>query len=40
MLENLQLTAIVQQGAQTRLLRIPLHQDLQKTLAENWENQF
>jgi len=40
MLENLQLAAIVKQGAQTRLLRIPLQQDLQKTLAASWENQY
>jgi hypothetical protein len=40
MLENLQLVAIVRQGAQTRLLRIPLHQDLQHTLAESWQGQY
>lgn len=35
MLENFQLTAIIKQGAETRLLRIPLHQALQDTLAES-----
>jgi hypothetical protein len=33
MLENFQLAAIVKQGSQTRLLRIPMHQALQDELA-------
>lgn len=40
MLENFQLTAIVGQGAQKRLLRIPLHQALQAHLAEQWSEQY
>jgi hypothetical protein len=40
MLENFQLAAIIKQGAETRLLRIPLHQDLQRMLAENWNEQY
>lgn len=40
MLENFQLAAIVKQGGQIRLLRIPLHQGLQQTLAESWQVQF
>ena len=40
MLENFQLTAIVKAGATTRLLRIPLHQDLQQALAESWDAQY
>lgn len=40
MLENLQLAAIVRQGAQTRVLRVPLHQALQDTLAQTWQDQY
>lgn len=40
MLENFQLAAIVRRGAQSRLLWIPLHQDLQQMLAERWEDQY
>ena len=40
MLENFQLAAIVKQGAQRRLLQVPLHQVLQDTLAEAWEEQY
>lgn len=39
MLENFQLAAIVRQGGETRLLRIPLHQGLQDTLAASWQEQ-
>lgn len=39
MLENFQLAAISRQGGETRLLRIPLHQGLQNTLAANWQDQ-
>lgn len=40
MLDNFQLAAIVKQGGQIRLLRVPLHQGLQQTLAETWETQY
>lgn len=40
MLENFQLTAIVKQRAETRLLRIPLHQALQDELAASWTTQY
>jgi hypothetical protein len=40
MLENFQLAAIIRQGGQTRLLRIPLHQALQDTLAASWQEQY
>lgn len=40
MLENFQLAAIVAEGEQTRLLRIPLHQALQDSLAEEWAEQY
>ena len=40
MLENFQLAAIVKQGAQRLLLQVPLHQVLQDTLAEAWEEQY
>ena len=40
MLENFQLAAIVRDGAQTSLLQIPLHQRLQDSLAESWEEQY
>jgi len=40
MLENFQLAAIVKTGGEMRLLRIPLHQELQNTLAERWRDQY
>lgn len=40
MLENLQLAAIIKQGAEMVLRRIPLHQGLQDTLAANWEAEY
>lgn len=40
MLENFQLAAIIRQGGETRLLRIPLHQGLQNTLAASWQEQY
>lgn len=40
MLNNFQLAAIVKQGAQVRLQRIPMHQTLQQTLATTWEAQL
>lgn len=40
MLENFQLAAIIRQGGATRLLRIPLHQGLQDTLAASWQEQY
>jgi len=40
MLENFQLAAIVKQGGTMRLLQIPLHQRLQRTLANEWQNQY
>ncbi len=40
MLHNFQLAAIVKQGAQVRLQRIPMHQALQQTLATTWEAQL
>lgn len=40
MLENFQLAAIVKQGRQVRLLRIPMHQALQDELANSWNEQF
>jgi hypothetical protein len=40
MLNNFQLAAIVKQGAQVRLQRIPMHQALQQTLATTWEAQL
>lgn len=40
MLENFQLAAIVKQGSQTRLLRIPMHQALQDELATSWDAQY
>lgn len=36
MLNNFQLATIVKTGGELRLLRIPLHQELQTTLAERW----
>ena len=40
MIENFQLAAIVRQGAKTKLVRIPLHQELQDTLAQTWQEQY
>ncbi len=40
MLENFQLVAIIRQGSETRLRRIPLHQGLQDTLAASWQEQY
>ncbi len=40
MLENFQLAAIVKTGQEMQLLQIPLHQDLQNTLAERWTKQY
>lgn len=40
MLDNFQLAAIVKQGAQVRLQRIPMHQALQQTLATTWQAQL
>ena len=39
MLENFHLAAIVKAKAQIRLLQIPLHQQLQNSLAESWDEQ-
>lgn len=40
MFEDFQLAAIIKQGRNTRLLRIPLHQGLQDTLAVSWWDQY
>ena len=40
MLDNFQLAAISRQGAHIHLLRIPLHQQLQSSLAESWQSQY
>lgn len=40
MLENFQLATIVKHGTRFRLLRVPLHQTLQDSLAETWERQY
>lgn len=40
MLDNFQLAAIVKVERQERLLQIPLHQELQSTLAEDWQEQY
>ena len=40
MLENFHIAAIIKQGAQTQLLQIPLHQRLQDSLVESWEEQY
>jgi len=40
MLDNFQLAAIVKQRGKARLLRIPLHQTLQSTLAKSWGDQL
>ncbi|MDT8320788.1 MAG: hypothetical protein RQ826_09725 [Xanthomonadales bacterium] len=40
MLENFQLVAIIREGGETRILRIPMHQALQDTLAQTWQEQY
>ena len=40
MFEDFQLAAIIKQGKNTRLLRIPLHQGLQDELSETWHSQY
>lgn len=40
MLRNFQLAAIVKQGAEVQLRRIPMHQALQKSLAATWTTQL
>lgn len=40
MLNNFQLAVIVKKAGQVRLLEIPLHQELQDSLAENWVEQY
>lgn len=40
MLDNFQLAAIIKQGQQQSLVRIPLHQGLQQTLANKWQSQL
>ena len=40
MLENFQLAVITKQGTETNLLSIPLYQDLQDDLTENWQDQY
>ncbi|MCO5096941.1 MAG: hypothetical protein M9884_05640 [Rhodocyclaceae bacterium] len=40
MLENFQLAVIIGRGAKTQLLRVPLHQALQDSLAVSWQEQF
>lgn len=40
MLRNFQLAAIIKTGRHLHLFRIPLHQQLQNMLAENWEQQY
>lgn len=40
MLENFQLAAIIRQRGETTLLRVPLHQALQNTLAQTWQEQY
>lgn len=40
MLENFQLAGIVKRDAHNQLLRVPLHQDLQKILASSWDGQL
>lgn len=40
MLTNFQLAAIVKNGGHSRLLRVPLHQALQDTLAIQWHAQY
>lgn len=40
MFKDFQLVAIIEEGSQTRLLRIPMHQTLQDKLAESWQAQY
>ena len=40
MFDDFQLAAIIKEGNQTRLLRIPMHQALQDKLAESWQVQY
>ena len=40
MLDNFQFSAVVKQGRRTRLLRVPLHQGLQDSLAQSWQAQY
>lgn len=40
MLENFQLAVIVRQGAKSRIFRVPMHQALQRQLAEAWHGQL
>lgn len=40
MFENLHLLAIVQNRQGTRILRVPLHNNLQQSLSENWHKQY
>ncbi|MEY6431179.1 hypothetical protein ABC977_02020 [Thioalkalicoccus limnaeus] len=40
MIDNFQLAAIAKQAGRYRLLRVPLHQGLQNTLAETWQQQY
>lgn len=40
MLRNFQLTVIIRTGRANRLLRIPLHQALQRSLATTWQGQL
>lgn len=40
MLKNFQLAAIVKQGSQTLLFRVPLHKALQDSLARDWSDQY
>lgn len=40
MLENFQLAAIVKEGAQIKVLQIPMHRALQKTLSTTWQGQL
>lgn len=40
MLKSFQLVAIVNEGSEWSLLRVPLHQELQETLANEWYSQY
>ena len=40
MLKDFQLTALVSKGDQWTLFRIPLHQPLQVSLAQSWNDQY
>lgn len=40
MLRNFQLAAIIRHGNETELRHIPLHQELQETLARTWQEQY